>query len=274
MKTKNYITGSILFLTIMACVIPGLSQPVPPTFDLNLIPTMVVLTANALEAQTAIAAPPTPLETSTPTLMPTESVTATPKISLSGTSLLLRDDQTTVFTDREAGIEFVIPAGWMPVRVNEQEYFDAFVSDAAKDPVINSRLIQIQTADTARFRLDAFDIRPGHIVNGIIADINLVFERTDTRSLEEISKDERSAGKPFENFEFISSDYEQAANGMKMLVMEQRWDLSPGVVYYRSVFFKIPSGIIKFDFFTDIGFKDTVLPDFEKVVNSLVLLTP
>lgn len=273
MKIKNYITSSILFFSIMACVVPGLSQPAaPPTFDLSTIPTMVVLTANALEAQTAVAALQVPLET--PTLTPAESGSATPRISLSGTSLFLRDDQTTVFTDRQAGIEFIIPAGWMPIRVNEQEYFDAFVSDAATDPVIYDRLIQIQTADTARFRMDAIDIRTGHVFNGIITDIHYVFESDDSRSLKEISEDWRSADSIFVNYEFTSSNYEQAANGIEILVIERRYGPPTKAVFHRGVFFKIPSGIIRFDFFTNIDFKDTVLPDFESVVNSLVLLNP
>jgi len=273
MKIKNYITGSILFFTMMACVVPGLSQPVPPTFDLNLIPTMVVLTANALEAQTAVAALQIPLET--PTLTPAESVTATPRISLSGTSLFPRDDQTTVFTDRQAGIELIIPAGWMPIRVNEQEYFDAFASNAAADLAIRDRLARIQTLDPAWFRLDAIDIQPGHVVNGIISDIDVIFLMNEPRSLEKLSKDEHNADHPFANFKFISSDYEQAANGMRSLIFEQRWDSPSGdVTYYKGILFKISSGVIKIDFYTNLSFKDTVLPDLEKVVNSLVLLNP
>ncbi len=273
MKIKNYVTGSILFFAIMACAVPGLGQPAaPPTFDLSTIPTMVVLTANALEAQTAIAAPPTPLETSTSTLMPTESVTATPKISLSGTSLLLRDDQTTVFTDRQAGIELIIPAGWMPVRVNEQEYFDAFASNAAADLAIRDRLARIQTLDPAWFRLDAIDIQPGHVINEAPTFMSVIFQQNDSRSLEEVAKDEKV--KSFANFEVISSDYQQAANGMKTLVVEQRWDVTTGVTYYKGVFFKIPAGLIVLDFYSPLDFKDTVLPDFEKVINSLTLLNP
>ena len=269
MKIKKTITGSILFFSIMACIVPGLSQPAaPPTFDLSMIPTMVVLTANALEAQTALAAPPTP------TLMPTESATATPKISLSGTSLLVRDDQTTVFTDREAGVEFVIPTGWMPLRVNEQEYFDAYVSDAAKDPAIYDRLVQIQTADPARFRLDAIDIRPGHTINGIITVMDFVFEAEELRSSAEISKEWRDAGKPYDNYKLISSGYEQAANGIKILVIEQKWNASPDVLYYKGVFFKITSGMIRFDFYTNLVFKDTVLPDFQMLIDSVTLLAP
>jgi len=273
MKIKNYITGSVLFFVIMACVVPGLSQPAAPSaFDPDSISTMVVLTANALASQTAAATTPLPPETPTPTLLPTETVTATPKISFLGTSLILRDDQTTVFTDRQAGIEIIIPAGWMPIRVNEQEYLDAFSSNAAADLAIRNRLNQMQTFDPTWFRLDAIDIQPGHVFNGAASDINVIFQQNDSRSLEEVAKDEKV--KLFANFEIISSDYQQAANGMKTLVVEQRWDVTTGVTYYKGVFFKTSSGLVALDFYSPLDFKDTVLPDFEKVVGSLTLLNP
>ena len=271
MKIKNYITSSVLFLTMLACVVSGLSQPAAsPTFNPNTIPTMVVLTANALASQTAAATTPLPLETPTPTLMPTATITATPKISFLGTSLILSDDQTTVFTDRQAGIEIIIPAGWMPVRVNEQEYLDAFSSNAAADQAIRDRLNQMQTFDPTWFRLDAIDVQPGHVINGAPTDINVIFQRNDSRSLEKVAKDEKV--KLFANFKIISSDYQQAANGLKTLVIEQKWDVTTGVTYYKGVFFKIPSGLIALDFYSPLDFKDTVLPDFEKIVNSLTLL--
>ena len=75
---------------------------------------MVVLTANAaMASQTAAATTPLPTETATPTRLPTESATATPEVSFLGTSLILRDDQTTVFTDHQTGIELIVPAGWL-----------------------------------------------------------------------------------------------------------------------------------------------------------------
>ena len=273
MKIKIFITSLILFFAIIACIVPGISQPdAIPTYDVNMIPTMVVLTANALASQTAAAITPLPIETATPTFVPTENVTATPKVSFLGTSLLLRDDQTTVFTDRQAGVELIIPVGWMPVRVNEQEYLDAFSSNAAADLAIRARLNQMQTFDPVWFRLDAIDIQPGHVVNGAATDINVIFQQNDPRSLEEVAKDEKV--KSFVNFELISSGYEQAANGMRTLVVEQRWDVTTGVTYYKGVFFKVSSGLVVLDFYSPIEFKDTALPDFEKVVNSLVLLTP
>ena len=273
MKIKNYITGSILFFTMLACVVPGLSQPAAsPAFDQDALSTVVVLTANALEAQSAVAATPTLFETSTPTFVPAEPVTATPKVSLSGTSLLLRDDQTTVFTDRQAGVELIIPVGWMPIRVNEQEYLDAFSSNAAADLAIRERLNRIQTFDPAWFRLDAIDVQAGHVINGAPTFMSVIFQQNDSRSLEEVARDEKV--KSFTNYKSISSGYQQAVNGIKILVVEQSWAVTTGTTYYKGVFFKIPSGLVVLDFYAPLEFKDTVLPDFEKVVNSFVLLNP
>jgi len=271
MKIKHCITGLVLFLGILACAIPGLSQPAPiPTFDPGPLSTTVALTSSAAMSQTAVVATPLPVETP----IPTETAIATPKVSLSGTSLLLRDDQTTLFTDREAGIEFIIPAGWMPVRVNEQEYLDAFVSDFAQDPAVYDRLTQIQTADTSRFRLDAFDVRPGHIVNGIITDIHYMFGADDTRSLEEISKDRSEAESIWVDDRLLSSNYEQSANGIEILVIERRYGPSDAVIYNRIVYFKIPSGAIRFSIYTNMEIKDTTLVDFQTLVDSVTLLTP
>ncbi len=274
MKIKNYLTISILFFAILACAIPDPGQSaVPPIFDANSMSTIVVLTANALAPQT-IATTPTLFEVTTPTSTPADSVTATPKISLSGTSLFLRDDQTTLFTDYTAGIEITIPSGWMPVRINEQEYLDAYSSNAAADQAVRDRLNRLQTLDPAFFRLDAIDVQAGHVFNGAVTDINIIFQENDARSLEEVSKAENDFKKPFINYQVISSSYQQAANGMQTLVIEQRWDSPTGTAYYKGIFFKLPSGLVVFDFYTPLDFKDTVLPDFDKVVNSLVLLNP
>ncbi|MBK8821698.1 MAG: hypothetical protein IPN58_03555 [Anaerolineales bacterium] len=279
MKIKNQITILVLFLAMLACAVPGVSQPAAPSnFDPASLPTLVVMTANAILSQTAAAVTPlpsetaTPFPTATPTLAPTESVTATPRISQFGTSLILNDDQTVTFTDRPAGIEITIPAGWMPIRVNEQEYLDAYSNNAAADQAIRDRLTRIQTLDPAWFRLDIIDIQPGHVVNGAPTFMNVVFQQNETRSLEKIAKDE--SVKPYSDFKAISSNEQKAINGMDILVIEQKWSVTTGTTYYKGVFFKTASGLVVLDFYSPLEFKDTVLPDFEKVVNSLVLLNP
>jgi hypothetical protein len=270
MKRMNLIAGAMLLFSVLACVMPGAGQPAP--LDPGMLPTMVVLTANAAMTQTAAVVPPPPLETPTPTLAPTEAFTATPKISLAGTSLILREDQSAVFIDHKAGIELEIPAGWMAVRINEEEFYNAFTSAAAADAAIRDRLARLQTLDSSWFRLDAIDIRPGHVYNGAASDINVIFQENDSRSFEEIAESENA--QPLANFEVISSGYQRTANGMETLVMEHKWDVTTGTAYYKGVFFKIPSGLLVLDFYSPLDFKDTVLPDFEKVVNSVALIDP
>lgn len=106
--------------------------------------------------------------------------------------------------------------------------------------------------------------------------INVIFQENDTRSLEKWSQAERSKKPPFSGFKFISSSYPRTADGTRVLQVEgtldrreeKRHDLLPGHI------FSLPTGTVVLDFYTDDTFKDTVLPDFEQVVNSLTLLNP
>jgi hypothetical protein len=54
--------------------------------------------------------------------------------------------------------------------------------------------------------LDAFDIRDGHIPNGVISDINVIFQAGDTRTLEQWWKAEGNTRKLFKNFKFVSME--------------------------------------------------------------------
>jgi hypothetical protein len=209
-------------------------------------------------------------------MAPTITLTPTPKISVNGTSLIMQDDGSALFVDHKAGIQLTIPAGWMPLRVNEKEYYDAFTAPVVvANLALSERLTQIQDVDLKKFRLDAFDIREGHIPNGIISDINVIFQPGDTRSLEKWWQAEANLRKPYKNFKFITMGYPKTADGTRVLMIEQSWtkDQSSSI-YYRGVFFSLPTGTLVLDFYTNKDFKDTVLPDFEQVVNSVKLLTP
>jgi len=211
--------------------------------------------------------------TTTPITNPTATFTPIPQISLSGTSLIFREDRTTEFIDHKAGIGLTIPAGWLPVRPNESEFYSAFTLDVVqKNQEIIDRLAHIQSSDTNIFRLEAIDIRDGHIQDGILTVINVIFEEDDTRSLEKWAEAERKKKQPFENFKFISSNYPETASGVRVLVIEESWASGKSnTIYYRGVFFSLPTGTVVLDFYTNDKFKETVLPDFEQVVNSLEL---
>lgn len=271
-KISNYkcIPGIFLLFVLASCSLSG--QPDAPQSAGTPDPTEVsmVETAQAMLELTE------QIGKAAPTAIPTETLTPTPQVSLSGTGLVFREDQTAEFTDHKAGIRLTIPAGWLAVRINEDEYYKAFTLPIVLEnqPIFN-RLNQIQTHDVNFFRLDAIDTRPGHIVNGLISDISVIFQEGDTRALEEWRRVESQQKSPYAGFKYISSTYQETADGTRVLVIERSWDwTSSGSVYYRGIFFSLPTGTVVLDLQTSMDFKETVLPDFEQVMNSLTLLTP
>jgi hypothetical protein len=264
MKRTQRLLARVLVLALLAtgCRQPPQGTPVSFT-DEEL--TAIAGTAQAFAQKTAAASSPTPLPP-----------TSTPQASLiSGTSLILRDDGTALFTDHRAGIQLIIPAGWLPVRPNEDEYYKAFTHEAiANNQSIIDHLTNIQASNTDFLRLDAIDIRPDHTVDGIVTYITVIFEEDDTRSLEKWNQAERATKKPFKGFKFLSSTIKKLENGTRVLIIEERWDSGSSATYYRGVFFSLPTGTLVLDFYTNIAFKDTVLPDFESVVNSLGPIAP
>ncbi len=272
-RNKFYlrISGVMILMTIAACVISSQGLPSAPTTGSNLEETIIARTAQASVKQTEQAFVATPV----PATIPSDTFTSTPKISISGTSLILQQDQGATFVDHTAGIQLTIPPGWMPIRPGEEEYYKAFTLDVVvANQYLTNRLIGIQNADTHFLRLDAIDIRDGHVQHGIVSDINVIFQGGDTRSLETWAQAEKKKEQPFENFKFISSSYPHTADGTRVLVIEESWAANSEVIYYRGVFFSLPRGTLVLDFYSDILFKDVVLPDLEQVVNSVTSLTP
>ena len=236
-----------------------------------------VPTIDSSARETALAATALSFGTATFTPAPTETALPTPKISVYGTSLILNEDQSATFIDHKAKIQLTIPAGWLPVRVNEDEFYKAFSLDVVlQNPAIADRLTETQSANLDFHRLDAIDIRDGHIPNGIITVIDVTFQEGDTRSLEKWYKAESTQKKPFSGYRFITARYPYMDDGTQVLLIEEKWDAEKkkGTVYYRGVFFSLPTGTLMLDFYTDFDLKDTVLPDFEQVLNSLTLLNP
>lgn len=262
-----------ILLIIVACVLPSQTTPPAPSGNSINIETVVAGTAQAASTQTAQANPVLP------TAMPaaTETFTPTPQVSVSGTSLIVQEDQSTVFIDYRAGIQLVIPPGWMAIRLNEKEYFDAFESEAARqNPEIWDRLSRTRDLDPVYFRLDAIDIRPGHSPDGILSNMNVIFQPGDKRTLEEWEQAERDQYRSYADFKFISAQYPTTSNGTRVLLLEESFSASrdKGTIYYQGVFFNVSTGTVVLDFYTNSAYKDAVLPDFVSVVNSLTSFTP
>ena len=260
------LSGFVILTVITACALPGRKIQTVPTINPSILATHAARTAEASVQQTKQA--------SIPTLIPP---TSTPKVSpITGTSLVALADQGTLFIDPKAGVQVTIPPGWLVVRPNEDEYYKAFTLDVVlSNPAISDRLTQIQSSNTDFFRLDAIDIRPDHVVAGLVSVMSVAFQPNDFRTLEKWAQAERNKKSPFKGFRFLSSKYQQTADGTRVLVVEESWKCTTNAtVYHRSIFFSLASGAVVLDLQVNIDFKDTVLPEYEQVVNSLTLLNP
>lgn len=269
----RYFLVFTLLVTTLSCVIPGLSpvQPIP-TADTRL-DVIIAETVAAAQTQTQQASP---LETATSTVI-VPTITAVPIVSVNGTTLVTHEDLSAVFVDYKAGFELVTPAGWLAVRVNEPEYYAAYTLDVAlEDPLITSRLTDIQKANLNFLRLDVIDIRDGHTSEGVLTYITVDFEAGDLRTLEEWEATEKDRYFPFENLQHIGSSYSVTSNGTRVLIMEKSWNAiqEGSTVYYRGVFFALPTGAVILDLVTTFALKDIILPEFEQVVNSLKIISP
>lgn len=257
------LSSFILFVALVAC--QRATQATQPLFsDAQL--TSIANTAQAGSLQTQAAYTPTPIP-----------LTSTPKVSaISGSSLAVQGDQTTLFVDHKAGVQLILPANWLTVRVNEDEYYKAY----ALEPVVNNkdiidRLTQFQSANPDNFRLAAIDVQADHTADGVAPDITVIFQKNDNRTLEAWLQAERNVKKPIQGYKFLNSIYQKTANFKRVLVIEESWNIGKdGTAYYRGVFFNTPTGAVVLDFQLNKKFKDELLPVFMQVVDSVTLLNP
>jgi hypothetical protein len=268
---KPKLLYSILMASILLSTMNGCRRTPPPVVNPPGVETSLASTARALAKQTEAANP----FTATPSPTATQTPTPTQKVSVNGTTLLMNEDGSALFKDQKAGIQLVIPAGWLPLRVNEEEYYQAFTSEvASSNPSIGERLTQIQDADLNNFRLDAIDIREGHTVNGVLSDMYVNFYPGDARSLEQVAEAEGKKKSAFKNYLFLNRGYPKLADGTRVLIIDRTWTQDQTKkVFQRSVYFSLPTGVLVLNLYSNKDFKDTVLPDFEQVVNSVTLLS-
>ncbi len=267
---KPKLLYSILIAFVLLSTISGCKRTPAPVVNPPGVETSLASTARALAKQTEAANP----FTATPSPTATQTPTPTPRVSVNGTLLTMKEDGSALFTDQKAGIQLVIPAGWLPLRVNEEEYYQAFTSEAASsNPAIGERLTQIQDADLNNFRLDAIDIREGHTVNGVLSDMYVDFYPGDVRSLEQVAEAEGKKKSAFKNYLFLNRGYPKLADGTRVLIIDRTWSQDPTrKIFQRSVYFGLPAGVLVLNLYASKDFKDTVLPDFEQLVNSVTPL--
>ena len=267
------LSAFVMLAAIVACALPG--QAVQPGAGANTIETAIAGTSQSAAQQTEQAGP----VPATATIVPADTPTSTPKVSNSGTSLTCLEDGSTKFTDSVAGAQMVFPAHWLVVRVGEQEYYDAWGKSETQNPRFLDAFAGMQNLDPKIFRLSALDLRPDRFLYNDLTRVELVFEAGDRRTLKELRADLIAHRSPYKGYKVLSSQTFTTAQGLESLNMETRAKTSNGAsvtgfAYTRRILFKVPGGSMSLDLHIVMDKKDLTMPDFDQLLNSIILITP
>lgn len=276
MNKKIMFAVSVLLLTMLACAIPGqgtASTPAP-TVDPVQINAMVAETVSAVLEQTALA--PTAAQPATATSEPIP--TPTPNLVLQS-SITSQPDGTNFFVDEEAGFNISIPPGWLPVRIDQIEYYDSFSLPQATDPNVQTALLNINTLDPNVYRLFIFDLQDGHLQSGFVNNINIVWKLDTSISLEtedQIKATAEALPSAVPGLVVTSSSISKTASNISigMILSEinsQNSDGSQLILFQKQVILNVEAGLLILTFTTEQGIKDATLPFFDTMIESLKL---
>ena len=276
-KTRGIIAAALLMTAALACALPFQDASVPPPTPDTRVGTSVAGTVAAAMDLTATALVPT--ATIPPTSTPAPTETATPEESGAGSSLTAQADGSTLFVDERAGYRVTIPAGWLAVRINEQEYLDAFLLPQAADDTIQKALLSIQNQNPDVTRLFVVDLMEGHMPKGLVTNVNIVWDEPfeiDFETDEELQALADEAAKAAVGPTVQSVNFVVPTNGdvYGEIVLETQ-GLTPSgesaSIYQKLTVFDLPKGTLYITLTVESGFADTVLPYFTAMLDTLAI---
>lgn len=282
MNTRRALFAALILLTtILACVVPGLpaaSQPAP-TVDTRLDMMVAEIVSAALE-QTQQAVPTStlvPASTSTP--RPSVTPSPTPDLDDSGSAINRFEDGTAQFIDTKAGFEVSLPIGWLPVRINSQEYLDAWLLPELTNPAMQRSLSSIEKMNPDELRLFVLDIQAGHAEIDFITNINFYWNVSADMSLEndeDLKAEAAAMPKALSGLEVLTSELSATAGGIPIGVITSKTPITTldGVnveLFQKLVFLKTNVGILTITLSTPEELKQAVLPQFDAMIETFTL---
>lgn len=285
MNTRRALFAALVLLTTaLACVVPGIQTASPFGDDANPTPTadtrldiMVAETVSSALELTALAAP-----TVTPTLPPTlppPTVTPTPQPISPGSTLVKQDNGSTLFVDENAGYEIAVPAYWLAVRINEKEYYDAWLLPQAVDSHIQSSLMSIQDQDPTTLRLLALDVQEGHIKNEIVTNTTFIWDQGTVVSFDtddDLTAFADNLPSTMQGLTVASVAIVIPPSGVPYGVIKSEvggFNASGAQVtlYQKMALFNLKTGTLVITFTTEDGFTETTLPVFDGMLTTITV---
>lgn len=295
MQTKRIVPLSLLSLfLVLGCAVPAIpfldsapTEPAPITIDADTLATMVADAAAQKVAQTQQAVPPTVQPTATtfetllPTATPTEipaTETATPLVLPETGSALIPVENAHLYYDYTGDYMLTTPANWLTVRPGEVEYTEAWGLPISAYPEVKTALQNMQSLDPNSFRLFVLDTQEGHFDNSFLSNINLLSAPANGATLDEIfAQSVIDLPEAIPGSLVTDSGISEHVNGLRMGVITSEWDsqLAYGEtlrLYQKQVIFVISDRSLIITFTSTADFKDTILADFDTMVDNLTIL--
>ncbi len=277
---RRFTSIIIILVSILACDLPAEFAPQPVSSpDPNALSTIVAGTASAAAAQTALAAPTinVPTQSPTETAIPTGTATPTPRISTEGTSLQKQSDGSYVFTDYQGGYIVVIPPGWLVVRINEQEYINAWILPEASDLKVQHFLAKFQLENANYYRVLGVDIIPEHMKTDAIPYFDIEWDRITSATLQQEVDNLKKFVPKFVAYKVTYADIGTTSTQIPMGIIESNWqELSisgePKTVYQKQVLFKLKTGILAFVLSADKEIKDELFSSLDLMTDQIKML--
>ena len=234
MNSKYFLAISLIFVSMAACVIPGVSQP--PQIVQDLLSTAIVQTVSAATTQTAAA----PIgQSPTPTLPPVNE-----------TSLEQLPDGSVKFTHISGGYEVTFPKGWLTVRPNSEEFNVAYSRDVAKNSLLAGQMDYDASAYEAGFtQLHSYALRPDIEKDFLFGFSTVRWDSQDALSLNESSMGELAreleTSGVIPGFRVDTAQIYETVNTVEVIEIGGQFSLSDGqdgvIPFYMTAFFFKPT---------------------------------
>ena len=214
-----------------------------------------------------------PMATGTP--VPEPSFTLVPE---SGTANSLDEGGSTRYEDYDARFKIVIPAGWLSVRLNSEEFYAALGDEAANDQQLMRAMTTSQNYDPNVLRLVAYDIKPEHRETDFMTNMNITWDTTISDPLDKILADTPVAMKQsIAGINILSTELIALGEGnIPAGSIKAQWQAKTfaGAVVdmiQEIVFFSVPQGTVFITLTTSLPSRDRVEPDFDAMIQTLEL---
>lgn len=275
---RGMIAVLVLITTALACAVPGMPTAAPlatPTPDTRL-EVMVAETVSAALELTRQAVPTATEIPPTFTPAPTATITATPEEESAGSTLTKNEDGSMTFIDELGKYQITVPMQWLAVRVDQQEFLDAWQLPEASNPAIQRSLGTIEKQDPELFRLFALDIAEEHIDGGFVTNMNFLWDQREELSLPSDARlkelaatlPESIQGTEVLTTEVLSTESEIPYGVITSRTPATTQDGAEVVLSQKLVYFDLPVGTLSITLSTTETWQETVTPSFDEMIES------